>query len=234
MRSLSTASKLLLLIFVLAAVVNLVANQTGATALVIISKPLLMTSLVGFFWRERKGVGCEIWLLIGLVFSFLGDCFLLGNSQLFFLFGLGSFLVTQFFYTIAFRRQIRQHSALSIAPLLLSVLPFLIYYVGVLSLLWATLPSDFRLPIVIYSTVITAMAIAGTYLAIQTKNWLLIVGAILFVISDSCIAIDKFTEIKLPVVRLLIMGTYIGAQLAIVWSQVRIAPLELTATRTRV
>jgi uncharacterized membrane protein YhhN len=219
----SVKARWLLFVFGVAAIVNIVANLMVIPALVVLSKPLLMTSLAGFFWRNRSGYAYEKWLLIGLLFAFLGDSFLLGTSPLFFLLGLGSFLLTQLFYTVSFQIQTQKANQLSTSTLLVAIVPFLTYSIGLLLLLWKDLPSNFKIPIVLYSSVITVMAMAGTYLALQTKNVLLAVGVILFVVSDSCIAIDKFTEIELPVVRLLIMGTYIGAQLAIVWSQLQLS-----------
>ena len=75
-----------------------------------------------------------------------------------------------------------------------------------------------RIPVTIYGIVITCMLIA----AFNRKNrvnvvsfYFTITGAILFVFSDSCIAINLFYK-PFELARMIIMITYILAQLIII------------------
>ena len=51
----------------------------------------------------------------------------------------------------------------------------------------------------------------------DTAALLAMLGAILFLVSDSILALDKFRS-PLPLRDLLVMSTYYAAQLLIVWS----------------
>ena len=62
------------------------------------SKPLLIPTLILFYWNKNQNADWGI--LIALAFCFLGDVLLLNTSTLFFLLGLGSFLVAQIIFTL--------------------------------------------------------------------------------------------------------------------------------------
>ena len=68
------------------------------------------------------------------------------------------------------------------------------------------------IPIVIYMITITIMVISASERNTNTESYrLVLMGAILFLLSDSLIAIDKFV-VPIPFQTFLIMGTYILAQ----------------------
>jgi uncharacterized membrane protein YhhN len=75
-----------------------------------------------------------------------------------------------------------------------------------------------KLPVIIYAIVILAMlsgAINRKEKVIKKSYYMVLAGAILFLISDSMIAIDKFSH-HFNSSEILIMSTYIGAQYLIV------------------
>jgi len=214
-------STYLLLLYAFVALVNIVGNTLDIAILVYCSKPLLMSLLLFFYWKNRKEVELKFQRLIrfGLIFAFLGDVFLLFEGTQFFLLGLSCFFVTHIAYTTAFGLRIKPVKLKTV----LMTLPFVLYYVLMSYFLWERLPADFKIPVLLYSTMISAMAIVGVLFAAQLhspKSYYLIVGVVLFVISDSCIAFDKFTDLAVPAPRFSIMSTYILAQLSIVLASI--------------
>ena len=73
-----------------------------------VSKGLLMPLLLAFFITETKTHISSankkyIWLIcLALIFSFLGDVFLIGESSLNFMLGIAAFLLAQVCYVIFF------------------------------------------------------------------------------------------------------------------------------------
>jgi len=210
-----------LYLFFIAAALNLFAEITYNQTLTYISKPLLMIFLGIHFWINRTTNRFTNLILAGLFFAFLGDTLLMfrtgaeGQTN-FFLFGLASFLLTQLCYAIAFRRRANSPSFLQRQPLV--AIPFVLYLVGNTFLLWGDLPSAFRPPVMAYSTVITLMVISCCNLYGSISNEIftpLMIGVLLFVLSDTLIGISSF-KMEIPYSGLLIMSTYIAAQYLIV------------------
>lgn len=134
----------------------------------------------------------------GLIFSFFGDFFLLFSWG--FLPGLGSFLLAHFFYILCFTKLgIKKHLPILAAGLL-------VYVTGLIFSLFPYL-KEMKIPVIIYGVVIAAML----YFAVRTTNHNLILGAVLFVISDSILAFNLFVK-ETTVLSMIVMITYISAQ----------------------
>ncbi len=175
------------------------------------------------------------WLLLGLLFSIGGDTLLMfvengPDREHFFLLGLASFLITHLCYLQAFRSYpsqaigwVRRH------PWVL--LPFLLFLIGNTAFLWPDLPADKKIPVALYSTAIIAMTIAGVNLAGKIHPLayqLLLAGILLFVCSDSLIALNKFksSQLSIPYPRLSIMICYLVGQYLIVLGSLRSRPIQ--------
>ena len=91
------------------------------------------------------------------------------------------------------------------------------YYIGLLTILFPTL-GEMKIPVIVYGLVISIMLLSALHLPI-TKNREasigLMMGAVLFVISDSVLAINKFYR-PFEYSGVLIMLTYGLAQWFIV------------------
>ncbi|HEV2689737.1 MAG TPA: lysoplasmalogenase, partial [Bryobacteraceae bacterium] len=85
------------------------------------------------------------------------------------------------------------------------------YSIAISAWLFPSLGS-LQLPVAIYMCAITAMAVTAILARFSTP-WVAI-GAILFVVSDSLLAIDKF-KTPVPYRDILVWSTYYGAQYAI-------------------
>jgi len=147
-------------------------------------------------------------LSLALVLSALGDMFLaLGEERRFFVAGLSSFLVAHGVYIAGF---IPFLGAPSMEAL------FVMAACGAVALvlvarLWPLL-GGLRLPVLAYFGIIMTM-VAGS-LSIPVASPWLGVGAIIFAVSDSLIAVRKFMG-SFPFVNELVWGTYVVAQFLI-------------------
>jgi uncharacterized membrane protein YhhN len=200
----------------------LIANITGGLLknqwVDYISKPLIVISIAGYFLSRTAGTSPTLkkWILAALFFSWIGDILLMfqASDQLFFLLGLSSFLLAHIFYIIFFQ-SIRAREKVS--PKVWLLLIVLLYYTPLISFLSPHL-HDMKLPVVIYGAVISLMlSLAMDMLFIPNKRagrWMM-TGAVLFVLSDSVLAINQFYQ-PFPLAGVIIMLTYGLAQLFII------------------
>ncbi len=225
--------KSLLPLFFFLSILNLIGEYLHHTPLIYATKPLLLTLLALFFFSESKALPLPFrwYLLAGLIFSIAGDTFLMfvensNNFEHFFLFGLGSFLLTHLCYLKGFISLSNSGAWLRQRPWLL--LLFFFYLVGNCIFLWPDLPDDLKIPVLVYSTAIIAMTAGALNLKGLLPNAsfaLLMSGILLFVCSDSIIALNKFksSQLSLPLPRLLIMIPYLIGQYLIVMGSLKIS-----------
>lgn len=169
-----------------------------------VSKNLLMPVLLLIYLSEAKfhQIKLDFIFIFGLIFSFLGDFFLLLRSG--FLLGLVSFLLAHIFYIISFKK--RSLSRVSVGV----VVVLLLYLVSLISFLFPHL-KEMKIPVIIYGIIISTML----YFSIKTKEKLLVFGALFFVISDSVLSVNLFISTSL-LLNLLVMITYVLAQVLLV------------------
>jgi len=187
-------------ILLLVALVDLAFVYFGHTANRYFTKTLLLPLLgLLFFVSSGKTHGTRyLYFYLGLFFSFLGDLFLLKDSQ--FLLGLGSFFIAHVFYILSFYGLARRK--LSIAVLVILAL----YVHVVLVLLYPNL-KEMKIPVVFYIGVIYMMFLTAS----RTKNIALICGALFFVVSDSVLAYTLFYASS-KAASMLVMVSYVLAQ----------------------
>ena len=207
--------------FALLTIANLAAVAVGSEWGVYLTKPLLLTALsLWFYLRTRhRPTAFSRAILMGLACSVAGDTFLMFHkpgAEHFFLLGLGSFLIAHLFYISAFVKfpNLKQGAVLKNNWL---AIPFLVFLAWFSWFLWDSLPVAFKIPVVVYATVIVTMAISCLNMKgrIADKTFqILFAGALLFVLSDSLIALTSFKYPQLPETgaRLAIMTTYLAGQ----------------------
>ncbi|CAN5321565.1 lysoplasmalogenase [soil metagenome] len=211
-------TKLLLPLILLSALITILA-QGGLglvpPALATIVKPLTTILVIAFAWpRGRATPLPRRWVLIGLVFSLVGDIALLWPDQGF-LIGLLSFLAAHLSYLWAFTRVQR----LAAWPW-----PFVAYALlaaTILSQLWPGVPAALRAPVVAYVICLSAMGAQAAVLGWRARGTadgrrgaLLALGGLLFVISDALLASNKFAG-PLPLASVWVLSTYWAAQCCI-------------------
>ncbi len=152
-------------------------------------------------------------IVAGLLSSILGEFFLMLPSDLF-LAGLASFLIAHICYFSAFLSD--SHLAKHRIPFLLAA----IFCVGMLTVLWPGLAPTLRLPVVLYASALLSMAAQAASRALELRTSAALaasVGACLFALSDTTLAIGRFRG-SFPGCYGLIMATYFAAQWGIALS----------------
>lgn len=215
-----TKPSIFLILFLISSFTHLSAIAFDYEILGFYTKPLLISSLAFWFYTSVNSTSSASrrFFLIGLVFSVIGDILLMlvkSKGELFFLLGLGSFLLAHLSYIIAFFRYPKFKSGIIWKQKWL-VSPFVIVLIAILFFLWNGLGA-FKIPVVIYSATIITMSIFCLNLKnrMPKVSWQIIfTGAVFFVLSDLTIAIKKF---QYPAMSedwsgLAIMSTYILGQ----------------------
>jgi uncharacterized membrane protein YhhN len=191
----------------------------GATWPGLIAKALIIPVLFFLYIRLIKGQINKFHRIImsALVFSWLGDITLQlkEKNDLFFMIGLSCFLLAQVMYLIAFFST-EGENVLFFKKVYL-ILPVILFGVILLYILYDGL-GDMKIPVVIYAAVILTMLTSALNREkkVNKRSYILVlIGAILFVLSDSMIAINKFGY-SFILSNVAIMTTYITAQYLIV------------------
>jgi uncharacterized membrane protein YhhN len=208
----------LAILFWILTLTDIVAIGYGFSNIPFLVKPLLIPSLILLLFLSKAGAGNKWWLLTGLFFSFLGDVFLLfeNRNALFFIFGLASFLITHICYIIFFLKiKSTQTSLLRQQPWMAALVAG--YGCSLIMLLYPVL-GELKIPVIIYAAVICSMLLCSLYVFYKTgrpSNVYFVTGALLFVISDSLLSVNKFLN-PFPMAGIFIMLTYCAAQFFIV------------------
>ena len=145
-----------------------------------------------------------------LALSTLGDVLLDLDPVGLFVFGLGSFLVAHLVYISVFIQNRHRTVPLGVPRVLLAV-GVLLYSVAVSGWLLPSL-GNLIVPVAIYMCAITAMVISA--ILGRFENPWVAVGAILFLISDSLLAVNKF-KTPVPYRDFLVWSTYYTGQYGI-------------------
>ena len=146
-------------------------------------------------------------IVAGLGSSLAGDVLLMLPRDLF-LAGLSSFLVAQVCYVVAFTSD----SRFAARPL-----PFLLLGgigLALMIVLWTGIPPALRLPVLGYAGVLLVMAAQAASRALDHKTLFAsaaALGAVLFVVSDSLLALNRFGH-PIPASRILVLAPYFAAQ----------------------
>ena len=203
-----------LIFFVVIAIVELISEIYNLKTVIMVVKPLLMPSLAAhLFFSVKKKNKLTFFVIIALLFSWFGDVFLMFqevNSQ-YFVFGLVSFLLAHVTYIYIFRK-----SSSGFEPRIITYstgFTLLLFGVLILLLLWPGL-GDMQIPVLVYTIVIICMGEVALFRKAEGAS-IVLIGAMLFIASDSMIAINKFYE-PITAARFWIMATYILAQYFIV------------------
>jgi uncharacterized membrane protein YhhN len=202
--------------------VEIYAETLNDIHMVWFTKPLLMPILLVLFLLNAKNNPSKerLFFIGALTFSLAGDVFLMFRREDLFVFGLASFLIGHIAYILSFNGRIKAANVSMIQKVFTS-LPFLVF---VLAFLWILYPYIMAKPeteplfgpVSVYASVIALMGFTSFLRKKGVTDfgfWAVFGGAVLFMISDSCIAINKFImDEQMPYKGLVIMSTYGIAQ----------------------
>jgi uncharacterized membrane protein YhhN len=190
----------------------------------VIVKALLMPLLILILSANlrKKADSHHRLMIVALAFSWAGDITLefTGHHEMLFVLGLLFFMVTQILYCIVFF--CTQGTGYPMKKLAFGIIPVYVYGVFLVAWLYPDL-GDMRIPVMAYAFVILTMlsaSISRFNKVSRTSYWLVLCGAVLFVLSDSLIAVNKFTY-PFNGARVVIMSTYVTGQFLIVWGYVK-------------
>jgi uncharacterized membrane protein YhhN len=208
--------KVIFVVFVLVSLVHLVTGFTDHVIVQQISKPLIMLSLLVYYVVSAKEERSLV-VMLALIFSLAGDVLLMYPDQ--FVTGLLAFLLSHIFYILAYRqhRSEPNENTLQGVHRIRLAFPIVLAATGLVIVLYPLL-GELRIPVTVYATVLALMALQALFRYGRTTSesfWMVFSGAVLFMVSDSTLAIDKFMS---PVSQshFWIMLTYITAQFLIV------------------
>ncbi len=200
-------TKNLTILFFVVAISDVIGIIFNIAWLQIVSKPLIILTLfvLYYFSAEKR----NNWYLLALFFSFLGDVFLLDKNG-YFLLGIGSFLITQILFIKLIISQLRK---VRVHHIIITMLPFVVYFTVLISTIKENL-TEFFIPVVIYGITISffgMVSLLNYFINKSKRSVVLLIGAVLFIASDSMIALNKFHEPRI-IYPVAIMITYIFAQ----------------------
>jgi len=211
------ARNITLFIFLMVAAIELLSRIFGWDSIgdVQISvKPLLMPSLAAyFFFSVSQKSKLAFLVIIALLFSWIGDVMLMfvELKSIYFILGLVAFLLAHITYILIFNK-----SSQDFKPKIFTYSTgFLLALYGILLILlmWPGL-GDLMIPVIIYTAIIMTMGITALFRKARGAS-LVLVGAMLFIASDSLLALNKFYQ-AFAAAGFWVMLTYILAQYFIV------------------
>lgn len=222
-KSFVISSSVLRHLYTIAAMVTIVARASGKPEWEYVAKPLLMPLLAGWYLTGIRQRSIKVGLLeslslAALFFSWLGDVFLMFTDELFFLGGLSAFLIGHLCYIGAFNTGpfmdkptfVRRNPWVFLVFILYAGCLLFALRNGIEGFLWIAVP--------VYALTIAGMAITAANRKGRVPNAAFVmtmIGALLFVLSDSIIALNKF-GLAFDLAGPLIMLTYTVAQLLII------------------
>ncbi|MDJ0906593.1 MAG: lysoplasmalogenase [Woeseiaceae bacterium] len=139
----------------------------------------------------RHGFGRIVFA--GLLLSMAGDMFLVGHGRRYFLLGLASFLLAHIAYTTAFILHGQQRR-----DALVAALPVMVVAVGVLAWLQPHLEPPIALPVQVYVAAISLMVITAFGARGAGASRLIVIGAVLFFVSDIAVAMHRIVAPDFP------------------------------------
>ncbi len=188
----------LILAFVFA-VLEAVALQKDWFKLEVIAKPGVMIALFIWLYTSAGLSGVLLWFGLGILLSLVGDVLLMISLDRFFLVGLVAFLFAHVAYIIGFNIPLPPVSAWTIILALMIGLGGARVIRRIIAALVANKQGRMRVPIIIYSMVISLMLLSAM-IKLTDLSWnasaalLVSIGAFLFYLSDIILAWNKFVS----------------------------------------
>jgi alkenylglycerophosphocholine/alkenylglycerophosphoethanolamine hydrolase len=219
------------IIVLILAIVDWIAVEKKWKVVEYFAKPATMLALIWWIWQSAGWGGAMLWFTLGAVFCLAGDVFLMVPRNMF-IFGLLAFLLGHICYILGLNMvppftnvaglamAVILGNWMAIITLILLAVYLVWFYPKLASGLRANEKNSLKIPVLIYSLVISLMV----YSAVMTwyrAGWSTMaalsvsVGALLFFASDSILAWDRFLN-PLPHARFRVMLTYHLGQIGII------------------
>ena len=182
-------------------------------------KPLTTVLIVGIALAARpQSATYQVWIVCALLLSLVGDVCLMfthdaGTRNAWFLGGLGAFLLAHGAFAAAFLQGVA-------APNPPGWLAAIVFYAGALLVVLLPRAGPLKLPVLVYCLALAAMVFtaAARHAALaDTRSLCALLGALLFMLSDSALGWRRFVG-RFRGAQALILSTYWLAIGLIAWS----------------
>lgn len=209
----------LLVLFWLILIVDCGLIMSGNNDYRVYTKTLLIPILLINIYSasvDTKHKRSKVFANLAFFFCFLGDFFLLWDADnTYFILGLSSFLIAHIFFIIFFYRLKKFSDKYRL--FLFAAGSIIFCYIGLLLfLIWqGVLRQSMQIPVIVYGLIIGMMLLTAVH-SINNKSIkrlarnYFVPGALLFVLSDSILALNKFS-VDIRYGSVLTMVTYAGA-----------------------
>ncbi|MCD6400720.1 MAG: lysoplasmalogenase, partial [Anaerolineales bacterium] len=201
------------------AVINWISISIHLKTCNYISKPATIIALMAWLWQVSGFQGHMIWFAIALIFSLIGDIFLMLPKERF-LYGLLAFMLGHLAYIIGLNNTPPPINLASLSISLIVIFTGVAIYRVISSSLREKNLRKYEKPVLVYTIVISIMLISAL-LTLVRGEWnaysslFISFGAILFFLSDTFIAWHKFvTPLKWRNIR--VRSTYHLGQIGLI------------------
>lgn len=206
----------LMAVFLAATAVHLYASCKKNTKLRNITKPFILLSLLGFYVLTARFV--NIFIILALFFSWLGDVLLIPKGVKWFTAGGIAFMISHAFFIAGYCRDIVFASIPAVLIALLSVF-FAVTVAFIFSKLKPHLPKALFYPMFLYLLINGAMNCFAIFRLVSNPTPATIitaVGAALFFVSDTTLFFVRFKKDGRLKTHFIVMLTYSVGELLIV------------------
>lgn len=206
----------MLAVFVVTTSIHLYASLKKNKPLRDKTKPFILLSLLGFYVYSVEAININV--VLALIFSWIGDMFLILNGVKWFAVGGVSFMISHFFFILSYLSNINFANIDTLVIVILAIFFFITVSI-IFSKLKEHLPKALFYPMYLYLLINGAMncfAIFRFLSSVEIASIITVIGAILFFISDSSLFFVRFKKNCKLKTHFLVMLTYSIGELLIV------------------
>ena len=202
------------------ATINWIAVAKKWVMIIYITKPAVILALISWLILNGGLQGQSFYFIIGLVFSLAGDIFLMLPNEKF-IAGLISFLLAHIAYILGFSSGIPDFSIAGLILLILVGLNAFVIFRRISDGLKSLGQDTLQIPVLFYTIIIGIMLVSALLTMVSPNSeWnpfpslLVSFGAVLFFVSDTLLAWNKFV-VPIKFGNLMVIITYHFAQITI-------------------
>jgi uncharacterized membrane protein YhhN len=210
---------IILVITIVIAVIDWIAVAKNWKRLEYFAKPGVMLALLAYLATANALQGQLVWFTLGVFFSMFGDIFLMLPKEQF-IPGLISFLLAHLAYTVGFTTSLPNLDLPTIILIFILLLTAYQVFKRISEGLDSKQLTRLKIPVLAYTIIITLMVFSAitTFLRLEwsfLSAMSVSIGAILFFLSDTILAWNKFVQ-PLRFGKLITIINYHAGQILIV------------------
>ena len=207
---------LFLTIYIVSTAIHLYASKKKNQKLRDITKPFILTSLLGFYCVMARPP--MTMMILALIFSWLGDVFLIGRGVKWFTVGGIAFMISHVFFILAYNTQV-DFSKINIIPVVIIALLYTVATFIEFKNLKGWLPKPLFYPMFFYLLINSTMNCFAFYRMLSNPCLATVttfVGALMFYISDCTLFFVRFKKDGKERDHFVVMLTYSLGEMLIV------------------